>query len=205
MYKNSRQQPKPMEIDESGCMDVDPPSQPSPTTVPGFGSELDNHPCPAELIERLSDTRADATPWPTLLSPYLPDHSDLLQNFYLFVAGAHMNGIIAENKRLTTEAYGASRSKLDAKSDLRWSTLYNHYIKCPWEADGVAKPRINNIRQAPESTVRGWKGQILLMKVLVALEAGETIMKRNARLEEYKRAGWKGLLTRDRMVQEFGD
>jgi len=57
----------------------------------------------------------------------------------------------------------------------------------------------------PESTVRSWQGPTLLMKILVALEASDTIRARNERLEEYKRDGWRGLLSRDKIGDEVAD
>jgi len=194
-----------MEIDELDYTDVDLPGQNSPTASPEPSGKLDDHPCPAKLINRLSGPKVDATPWPALLSPYLPERSHLLQNFYLFVAGAHIDGLIAENGRLTAEAYKANRRKLDAESDLRWSTLYTHRVKCPWEKENGPETRINYIRQVPESTVRSWQGPTLLMKVLVALEASDTIRARNERLEEYKRDGWRGLLSRDKIGDEVAN
>ena len=202
MRKPSRNEPEPMEIDEPDCMDIDPSGRNSPTASPEPSVELDDHPCPTKLIGRLSGPKADATLWPALLSPYLIERSHLLQNFYLFVAGAHIDGLIAENGRLTTEAYRANKRKLDAKSDLRWSTLYTHHVKCSWEKENGLKAQINYIRQAPESTVRCWQGPTLLMKILVALEASDTIRARNERLEEYKRDGWRGLLSRDKIGKE---
>lgn len=199
MRKVNRNEPEPMEIDELDCMDIDSPGRNSPTASPEPSSELDGNPCPAKLIDRLSGPKADATPWPALLSPYLPKRSHLLQNFYLFVAGAHIDGLIAENGRLTTEAYKTNKRKLDAKSDLRWSTLYTHYVKCPWKKESGPKTQIDYIRQAPESTVRSWQGPTLLMKILVALEASDTIRARNERLKEYKRDGWRRLLSRGKI------
>ena len=199
MRKVNRNEPEPMEIDEVDCMDIDPPGRNSPTASLGPSGELDGNSYPAKLIDRLSGPKADATPWPALLSPYLPERSHLLQNFYLFVAGAHIDGLIAENGRLTTEAYKANKRKLDAKSDLRWSTLYTHYVKCPWKKESGPKTQIDYIRQAPESTVRSWQGPTLLMKILVALEASDTIRARNERLKEYKRDGWRGLLSRGKI------
>lgn len=132
-----------MKIDELDCMDVDLPGQNSPTASPEPSGELVDHPCPAKLTDRLSGPKVDAAPWPALLSSYLPERSHLLQNFYLFVTSAHMDGLIAENRRLTVKAYKANRRKLDAESDLRWSTLYTHCVKCPWEKKNGPKTRIN--------------------------------------------------------------
>ena len=199
MRKVNRNEPEPMEIDEVDCIDIDPPGRNSPTASLEPSGELDGNSYPAKLIDRLSGPKADATPWPALLSPYLPERSHLLQNFYLFVAGAHIDGLIAENGRLTAEAYKANKRKLDAKSDLRWSTLYTHYVKCPWKKESGPKTQIDYIRQAPESTVRSWQGPTLLMKILVALEASDTIRARNERLKEYKRDGWRGLLSRGKI------
>lgn len=168
MRKPSQNKPEPVEIDELDCTDVNPSGQNSPTASPKPSGELVDHPCPTKLTDRLSGPKVDAAPWPALLSPYLPERSHLLQNFYLFVAGAHIDGLIAENRRLTAEACEANRRRLDAESDLRWSTLYTHRVKCPWEKENGPKTRINYIRQVPESTVRSWQGPTLLMKILVA-------------------------------------